>query len=164
MLGASWGKKKSTFLRPSRQWRALTPVSKDTSAAVRTGNTHKTAAAADMYQNKLCLAPGNFNKMPSKLPFSSLKGLTCCVQKLKFAFLMFALPPPPTKRNGRGRFTFNSCKSRTHTINFPLLQWLRRCVYTHTWESPRLQRIGKENINGHGNTLTKRNTRSKTPC
>lgn len=83
------GKKISTFLRRSRQWRALTPASKDSSAEAQTGNTHKTATAADTYQNKLYLAPGNFNKMPSKFPFS-LKGLTCCVPKLKFDFLMFA--------------------------------------------------------------------------
>ena len=102
--------------------------------------------------------------MPSKFPFSSLKGLTCCVPKLKLAFRIFA--SPHTQRNGRGRFSFSSCKSRTDIKKSPLWQRLCPCVYTHLRNTVPvgLQRLGNEKINRHGTALSKRNTCSKTPC
>lgn len=102
-LGGLLGKKTSTLLRPSRQRRALTHWCPKI-PPLRFGLEIPTKHLLQQTRTRRSSVwlPGTSNKMPLKLPFSSLKGLTCCVPKLKLTFLIFAFFFSPKEMGDEG--------------------------------------------------------------
>lgn len=87
-MGASWGKKIPHFLgqADSGEHSHWCPKIPPLWFALEIPTKHLLQLPCSRTNS---LAIGNFYKMPSKLSFSSLKGLTCCLPKLKLAFLIF---------------------------------------------------------------------------
>lgn len=103
-LGGLWGKRKSTFLRPKRQWGAVTEGCP--AILLRwTGNTHDTSAAG-MGQNQLWLLGASIKcawLIALLLQGTHLLGPKAKVCFLWFCFLYFFFYIfPPSELGGKG--------------------------------------------------------------
>lgn len=156
--GSLSGEKKSTFVRPSSQWRALPLISWDTTSVVCTGNTHKTSAAAAMFLNKLfgyCELLQNAIKILLLL----LKGTHLLSPKAKAGFphfcIFFSL-----KKTGEEGFTSAAARQNWIEKHSPLAV----IVCTPKKHSAcRSAGMAKEITNSQGTALSKRNTNRKPP-